>query len=129
MYRWMLVAALCGLPGCGGESLTDHSRDPEAFAVDVKELVATTVAEAQVSLEPVDALFSLVDLLDELDQQPAGSHRELYEQIQKMASEIHEMAEQVDGRPADLEQRLDRLWALAEPLPGDVTPEAMNPGD
>ncbi len=65
-------------------------------------------------------MFSLVDLLDELGQQPAGSHRELYEHIHKMAAEIQDAAEQVDGRPADLEQRLDRLWALAEPLPGDV---------
>ena len=125
----VMLLTLAGLAGCGGETLIDHSRDPQAFAEDVRKLVAVSVAEARSSSEPADAMFSLVDLLEELDQHPTGSHRDLYEQLQALAGEIYQESEQAGGPPAGLEQRLDQLWALAEPLPGEATPENMGPGD
>ncbi len=129
MYLRLLLIVLLGLAGCGGEAVIDHSRDPHAFAMDVKKLVATSVAEARLSSEPADAMFNLVEVLDELDHHPAGPHLDLYEELQELAVEIYEAAEETERRPAELEQRLDQLWALAEPLPGDATPQNMAPGD
>lgn len=125
----MMLFTLLSLAGCGGETRIDHSRDPDAFAKDVRELVATSVAEARLSSEPADAMFSLVDLLEGLDQHPTGSHRELYEQLQVLAVEIYEASEQAGAPPAVLEQRLGQLWELAETLPGYATPENRAPGD
>ena len=122
MSRWILCFSLLALAGCGGEPVIDHSRDPEMFAIDVKELVATSVADARTSDEPADALWGIVDYLAELGRHPTGQHRNVYQQIHALASEIYADAQDVDGRPPDLDERLDELWALAEQLPGDVEP-------
>ncbi len=125
MSRWTLCLAVLALIGCGGEAVVDHSRDPQMFAEDIKELTAQSVAEARTSSEPADALFNLVDMLAELGSQPTGQHLSVYQDIRGLASEIYEDARAVDGRPDGLEERLDRLWALAEQLPGRVEIEEV----
>ncbi len=127
MSRWMLCLAALAWIGCAEGPVVDHSRDPDMFAFDVKEVTAHSVAEARVSDEPADALFNLVDMLENLGAQPTGAHMGLYQEIRALATEIYEDAQEVDGRPEELEERLDELWALAEQLPGDVDVEDMEP--
>ena len=127
MSRWMLCLAALAWIGCAEGPVVDHSRDPDMFAFDVKEVTAHSVAEARVSDEPADALFNLVDMLENLGAQPTGAHLSLYQEIRALATEIYEDAQEVDGRPEELEERLDELWALAEQLPGDVDVEDMEP--
>ncbi len=125
MSRWTICLAVVALMGCGGEPIVDHSRDPQMFALDVKELTAQSVAEARTSSEPADALFNLVDTLAELGAQPTGQHLSRYQEIRALATGIYEDAQAVDGRPEGLEERLDQLWALAEQLPGQVDVEEL----
>ena len=123
MSRWMLCLVALAWIGCAGDPVVDHTRDPDMFAFDVKEVTADSVAQARVSDEPADALSGLVDILAELRAQPTGGHLSLYQEIGALATEIYEEAEALDGRPEGLEERLDQLWALAEQLPGDVEVE------
>ena len=109
--------------GCAEGPVVDHTRDPDMFALDVKEVTADSVAQARGSDEPAEELSGLVDMLADLRAQPTGEHLSLYQEIGALATEIYEEAQAVDGRPEDLEERLDQLWALAEQLPGDVDVE------
>ncbi len=119
MIRWTICLLMLVVLGCGGEDLVDHSRDPGMFASSVKELVLTNVEDARESDEPADALWAVVHELspEELGRQPTGDHLSLYQQMHSLASEIQKESEAVDGRPPDLEERLDELAALAEQLP------------
>ncbi len=119
MIRWTICLLLLVVLGCGGGDLVDHSRDPEMFASNVKELVLTSVEDARESDEPADALWAVVHELSpgELGRQPTGDHLSLYQQLHTLASEIHEECEAVDGRAPELDQRLDELAALAQYLP------------
>ena len=113
-----LVVLGCG-PGAGERPYIDHSRDPEALAVSVKYTVDIAVDDARTSDEPADAVSSVADFLEDLSRRPTGDHLSIYRQIAALANEIVEESEAVDGRPTNLDQRLDELEELAEQLPGD----------
>ena len=120
MSRWMLGVLVLAWMGCADGSVVDHTRDPDLFAWDVKEVTASSVAEARGSDEPADALFNLVDMLADLGAQPTGPHLSIYQEMRTMANQIYEDAQAEDERPEGLDERLDALWALAEQLPGEV---------
>ncbi len=107
--------------GCGTGDLVDHSRDPDMFVAEVKEMVLQCTEDARHSEEPADALWAVVHDLnpDELRHRPTGEHTSIYEQLHSLASEISSECEAVDGRTPDLNQRLDELVALTNQLPGD----------
>lgn len=110
--------------GCGGgegRPFTDHSKDPEAYARNVKHAVMNSVAEARRSDEPCDSVQSIVDMLEDLERAPSGAYRDTYEQLRTLALETHQACEASSRPPADLRSRLDELTALAEKLPGEVT--------
>ncbi len=123
MTRLITCISLLALAGCGrgGVAYTDHSRDPERFAVNIKQLVFGAVAEARVSPEPADSISLIVDTFDGgMRRLPVGDYQPIYEQLLAEASELYEQCEAIDGRPPDLEERLAALSALAEQLPGEV---------
>lgn len=120
MIRWTVCVLMLVVLGCGGGDVVDHSRDPGMFASTVKDLVHRSVEDARESDEPADALWAVVHQLepDELRRRPTGNHLSVYQQLYTLASEIHQASEAVDGRPPNLEERLDELAALADQLPG-----------
>ncbi len=124
MIRFALCATIVLLLGCGqgnGVPYTDHSRDPEAFALTIKQMVLDAVEDARRSPEPAESVDGIVAAFDgRLHSLPVGDYRPIYEELLSVASELYEEAERIDGRPEDLDQRLDELAALAEQLPGDV---------
>ena len=124
MRRLTMCVSLLVVAGCGrgsGVPYTDHSRDPERFAANVKQMVYGAVAEARTSREPADSLSGIVDTFEgRLGRLPVGQYRSIYEQLLSQASELYEACEAIDGRPPDLEPRLKELWAVAEQLPGEV---------
>jgi hypothetical protein len=125
--RLILCLSVLVLLGCGQSGqrpYTDHSRDPEAFALDVKQLVVNSVEDARTSREPEDEISNIVDLLDDLSRHPTGDYRETYDQLLSLAGDIRAACEAANGRPSDLATRLDELLALANQLPGTVTPVA-----
>jgi hypothetical protein len=99
---------------------TDHSRDPQAYARDVKELVLLHAAEAKRSNEPGDDIRPVVDYLNSNGRRPTAEHQETYEALLAKAQDILEQCDAVGGRPAALESALDELVRLAESLPGEV---------
>ncbi|TVS19393.1 MAG: hypothetical protein EA424_08645 [Planctomycetaceae bacterium] len=126
MIRTILCLLVVVLVGCGsGEQrdYVDHSRDPEAFAQNVKQLVVDSAARARTSEEPEDYISGIVDLLEDLGGRPTGAYRETYDQLLSLSREIVSECEAADGqRPPNLDQRLDELTALADELPGDAAP-------
>jgi hypothetical protein len=131
MTRLVFCLSVVMLLGCGQSSqrpFTDHSRDPEAFALDVKQVVVDSVADARTSREPEDQVSNIVNMLDDLSGRPTGQYRDTYDQLLSLAREIRAACEAANGRPSDLETRLQELLALADQLPGHVTP-AERPRD
>jgi hypothetical protein len=126
MIRSLLCLSVLALVGCGAggqRDYTDHSRDPEAFAQNVKQLVVNSAARARTSDEPEDNISSIGDLLEDLSGRPTGSYRGTYDQLLSLAREIVAECRAAGGkRPANLGQRLDELVALADQLPGQVAP-------
>lgn len=124
LFLCLSVLIFVGCGQSGQRPYTDHSRDPAAFALDVKQVVVNSVEDAKTSREPEDEISNIVDLLDDLSRQPTGDYRETYDQLLSLAREIHAACEAANGRPADLSARLNDLLALADQLPGTVTPAA-----
>lgn len=124
LFLCLSVLIFVGCGQSGQRPYTDHSRDPAAFALDVKQVVVNSVEDAKTSREPEDEISNIVDLLDDLSRQPTGDYRETYDQLLSLAREIHAACEAANGRPSDLSARLDDLLALADQLPGTVTPAA-----
>lgn len=120
-----LLAALT-LAGCGASDhrqFTDNSRDPEALATNIKQVVLTAIYESESAREPADALSMVVVSLDgKLSKMPVGNYASVYEELLAVSSELHQACEQVDGRAPGLDAGLKRLAELAEQLPGDVEP-------
>ena len=124
LFLCLSVLIFVGCGQSGQRPYTDHSRDPEAFALDVKQVVVNSVEDAKTSPEPEDEISSIVDMLDDLSRQPTGDYRETYDQLLSLAGDIRAACEAANGRPSDLAARLDELVALANQLPGTVTPPA-----
>jgi hypothetical protein len=126
--RWVLgclCAVLVGLAGCGGGSslpYTDNSRDPEALATNLKQVVLTAVYEAKDAREPADALAMIVTAFDgnKRRQMPVGSYGPIYDELAAVATQWYEACESADGRAPGLEGGLAQLEELAAQLPGDV---------
>lgn len=121
MFRFALCLSVAFLIGCGGggRDYTDTSRDPEAFAGSVKQVVINTVARARTSDEPEDNIGGIVDLLEDLSGRPVGSYRDTYDQVLAKAREIvaELQAAGVGKRPANLNDQLDDLEDLVRDLP------------
>ncbi len=119
MLRLILILLMLAAAGCAGShaAYTDHSRDPQAYAQDVKELVADHVELARRAREPADMLAPIVSELEQLDERPAGENREFYETLLAAAREVLDACEQMDGRPARLDSQLDHLLSLLAQLP------------
>lgn len=120
MTRFMLFMSVALLVGCGGgRDYIDASRDPEAFAGSVKQLVTNAVSYARTSDEPEDNISGIVDLLEDLSGRPARPYRDTYDQVLAKAREIvaecH--AAGVGNRPANLNDQLDDLEDLVRDLP------------
>ncbi len=128
MTRLALCVAVTLVVGCSGGNgvpYTDHSRDPEAFALTIKQMVFNAVEDARESPHPAESLDGIAAAFEGgLGRLPVGDYRSVYEELYSVASDLYEEAERIDGRPADLETRLHELVALADQLPGDVTPAA-----
>ena len=122
MPRIAVSIVILAIAGCGGShaAYVDHSRDPLAYARDVKELVVDHVHLARQSREPGDMLVPIVSELDRLEDRPVGEYREVYEQLRAAAQQLLEACQRVDGRPPELQKQLDQLLELVAPLPGDV---------
>lgn len=126
MIRRILCLSVVALMGCGSggqRDYVDHSRDPEAFAENVKQVVVDSAARARTAEEPEDNISAIVDLLEDLSGRPTGSYRATYDQLLSLAREIVSECEAAGGRrPPNLNQRLEELVALADQLPGDAAP-------
>jgi len=127
MLRWTWVAMLLlvmSLTGCGqGTSVpyTDNSRDPEALATNIKQLVFTVAYEARTAREPADQLAWIVDAFDpKKGKMPIGNYGSIYDELVAVASELHQACESADGRAPDLNSGLEKLEEIAGQLPGDV---------
>lgn len=126
MRRLMLyfpLVFLAALVGCGGGSdlpYTDHSKDPEAYARNVKALVLGVAADAKTSREPADDLASIVTELEQKDR-PRGSYGPIYDELLTNARTLQEECARASGRPSGLDRRLDELAKIAQQLPGEAT--------
>ena len=133
MIRFALCVTILLAIGCGGGNgvpYTDHSRDPEAFAVTTKQMVFDAVEDARRSPEPAESLDGIVAAFEgRLDRLPVGDYRPIYEELLSVASDLYEEAERIDGRPADLDERLSRMVAIVEELPGDISERGQPPPD
>ena len=117
--------------GCGdSKSKVDNSQDPEAYARDVKQLVLDHVAIAAKSREPADQMAVIIAELEQRDR-PLGSYQPTYEKLLTAAREIHAESKKANGRPGNLNARLNQLRKMAESLPGqvDVRGEAERSND
>lgn len=99
---------------------TDHSRDAQAYATDVKTLVIDHVNLARRSKEPADQVRLIVNELEDFSNRPFGEFKEVYSQLLEESQSILSACEAVDGRPNGLEKQLESLLAIAEKLPGTV---------
>jgi hypothetical protein len=109
--------------GTGGSSVpyTDHSRDAEAFALTIKQMVFDIVEDAKNSKEPAESLEAIVDSFEgKLNRLPVGDYRDTYEELLTVASSLYSECEAAGGRPPNLVSQLDELWAVADKLPGDL---------
>jgi hypothetical protein len=122
--NWKCLIVLCGcglLSGCGssGPVYTDH-KNPELYAEDVKRVVLTQAAEARKSKEPADDLGPVVAELEGHASRPQGDYAELYATLLSKSLELQQACAAIEGRPSDLNSRLDELVELAQQLPGEV---------
>jgi hypothetical protein len=108
------------LLGCGRSELpyTDNSRDPLAYARDVKTLVVTAARQANGSKEPLDFLGPVLHELNRTDR-PVGEFRSVYDELRKRVEQLIRDCERAGGRAPNLSGRLDEVIKLAQTLPGD----------
>lgn len=118
----ILFLSLLFLPACGSNELpyTDNSQDPEAYARDVKTLVAQSVRQAKTSTEPLELLTLVLSELKKTDR-PAGKYKPTYEELRKNLEAMITEFEQVGKRPKNFAERLDDLVKLIQLLPGDTS--------
>lgn len=112
--------ALCG---CGAAELpyTDNSRDSEAYAKNIKQLVVDMSQSNRGSPEIADSISSLVEELKQTDR-PQGEHAAKYAEIRAVAEAIVAEGNPASGKPTATQiQKLDELAKLAQDLPGEVT--------
>lgn len=110
------------LTGCSRDTrpYEDHSRDSQRYAMNVKQMVYDAVTDATRAREPADILWPLVLELEQTDR-PHGEFAQILAELRQQISELHKSCEQSpNGRPADLQNRLQGLIALADKLPGEV---------
>lgn len=118
----ILLTAVMTCAGCGRTErpYTNHSQDPQAYALDVKTLVLDHVMIARKSREPADQVRLIVMELEDSPKRPVGEFNQTYAEMLTAAQSLLADCEQADGRPNGLEKRLDELAAMAESLPGSV---------
>ena len=109
--------------GCGPSELpfTDNSKDSEAFAKDIKELVLTAADRLKNSSQPADSIRQVVLSLSDLKKCPTGSYLPIYEELHKLTSDLLQEAE--NGKPKDLKGKLAKIAEVANKLPGAVKVE------
>lgn len=119
MVRRIIILLTLAVAGCAGShaAYTDHSRDPQAYAQDVKEMVGDHVKLARQAREPADMLAPIVSELEQLDERPVGEHRMFYETLLAAARDVMDACQRVDGRPPRLDYQLDQLLSLLDQLP------------
>lgn len=120
-----LIGLLAHFQGCGGDNrpFVDNSKDPQAFALTVKQMLIDSIADAKDAKEPGDTFEALVQVFDgKLDgnQLPVGDYLEIYREVWQTSQEFAKKCADVDGRPSDLNAGLDKLKSLAERLPGET---------
>ena len=124
--NWILVYLVFCLiscsAGCSGrpEGVEDHSRDPERYAMNVKQMVFAAIESAKQSREPGDELWPVILELEQKDR-PRRPYEEVYEGLEKKLREIYQLCqESSSGRPPNLQERLQEVLQVAEKLPGTV---------
>jgi hypothetical protein len=122
MKKLIFGLLLLVIIGCGRSKMpyTDHSRDSDAYAKDVKELVIDHVGLAKRSREPADMIAPIINELEQMRERPTGEHHSVYEELLETARRVFETCQRVDGRPTGIDKELDQLVALVDRLPGDV---------
>lgn len=128
MYRVSIPCAtiFCSLCimhwGCSRDSrpYEDHSRDARRYALNLKQMVYDVVKDAVTAREPADIIWPLVLELEQ-NNSPRGEFAEIIDQLRQHVTDLHISCEKTpNGRPADLQSRLQHLIALAEKLPGEA---------
>lgn len=117
--------------GCSRDSrpYEDHSRDARRYALNLKQMVYDVVKDAVTAREPADIIWPLVLELEQNDR-PRGEFAEIMDQLRQNVTDLHISCEKTpNGRPADLQIRLQHLIALAEKLPGEVQMTTRPAGD
>ena len=121
-----LLLALLSTLGCSrarGEKVQDDSRDPAAYACDVKTQVVELLGSAK--RDPASAKTSLsllVNFLDDYRSAPVGKHKQVYAELLNRSRELKQMYEQ-SAAPANVNAKIDEIVALAERLPGEIAVE------
>jgi hypothetical protein len=115
------------LAGCGSPDrpFTDNSKDADLYAADVKQIAYSTVSRAKRSREPADQVQVLVTELEsqESNNKPAGPHKAVYGDMLAAAKLLLEDCKKANGKPANLNSRLDAIKVIADKLPGQVQPD------
>jgi len=124
-----ILLLLVALMGCGGAELeyTDHSQDPEAFALMIKRVTLNMLEEAESTREPADPLSGIVSTLDRAlsnPRTPVGDYQQVYQEILDTTRPVYEACDAADGRTPDLKARLADIKSIAEQLPGEVKTDA-----
>ncbi len=109
------------LSGCGRMELpyTDNSRDPMAYAQDIKTLVASAARRAKRAQEPADYLGPVALELQRTDR-PVGDFRTTYNELRTRVDQLVRDCERAGGRAPNLSGRCDELIKLAQSLPGEM---------
>jgi DNA repair exonuclease SbcCD ATPase subunit len=120
-YAWMIGIAgfALALAGCSGEPTNLVTEDPSFYAKKIKTQVYTL--DQTVRRNPASAKEQASLLLEELEvyeQQPVGQHKETYAQLLQKCKELA----QNPGSSNQVLQKLNEMKALADKLPGEVTP-------
>ena len=120
---FLLAAALTGCGGTEEPPFTDNSRDPAAYARDVKTLVLRAADRLKGSPEePATQVTELVNVLRLYPDQPVGEHEATYAALLKTGEELQALYEKTpSGKPAGADEKIAELVATAEKLPGEVT--------
>jgi hypothetical protein len=126
MYQLIIALLLLVTIGCGsGQSVsyTDNSKDPEAFALTVKQMTLDAIEDAKSARDPADKLRVIVSTFESrLDSGllPVGGYKDIYDELYQKANALFEACDQVEGRTSDLNSRLEEIKLVADRLPGNI---------